>query len=94
MQQPGSETLNPPLNNDLLHVARAFVDLADAHVAVDALYGEVAHIAVAAQGLDGGATNFFGHFAGKEFGHGRLFQTGSPGIAQACSMPDELACSF
>ena len=50
LEQPPS---NCALDDDFLHVAGALVDLAHAHVAVDALHREVAH-AVAAQGLDGG----------------------------------------
>ena len=82
------------LDDDLLHVARAFVDLAHAHVAVDAFDREVAHHAVAAQRLDGGAADFFGHFAGKQLGHGGFFQAGAACIAQRGGMPDELACGF
>src|SRR4051812_33036755 len=52
-----------PLDDDLLHVRCAFVDLADAHVAVDALHRKIVDVAVAAQGLDGGAADGLGGFA-------------------------------
>src|SRR5450830_1281593 len=65
-----------PLNDDFLHVGGAFINLAHPHVAVNALDGEVAHIAVAAQGLDGGAADFLGHLAGEQLGHGGFFQAG------------------
>ncbi len=42
-----------PADDRLPHVGRALVDLADAHVAVDAFDREVIEIAVAAEGLDG-----------------------------------------
>src|SRR3989344_1423858 len=82
------------LDDDLLHVARAFVYLAHTHVAVDALHREVVHHAVAAQRLDGGAAHALGHFAGKQLGHGGLLQARAACVAQPGGVPDELARGF
>src|SRR5690606_13786116 len=51
-----------------LHVAGALVDLAHAHVPVDALDREVLEIAVAAEGLDGRRADLLGHFRGEQLG--------------------------
>ena len=77
MQRLAQCALNPPPNQHLLHVARPLINLAHAHIAVNALQGEVVYAGVAAQGLDGGAADFFGHFAGEQLGHGGFFQAGA-----------------
>ena len=82
------------MNNNFLHVRSPLVDLTNTHIAVNALNREVAHIAVAAQGLDGGAANFFSHFTRKQLGHGSLLEARQARIAQACGMPDQLPGSF
>ena len=48
----GSASSQRAPDQDLLHLGRALVDLAHAHVAVDALHREVADVAVAAEHLD------------------------------------------
>ena len=52
-QTPTGTLRQGPADQDLLHLRGALVDLAHAHVAVDALHREVAHVAVAAVHLDG-----------------------------------------
>src|SRR5262249_10296465 len=59
-------------DQDLLHFACAFVDLAHAHVAVDALDREVAHVAVTAEHLDRRRADALGHLARVELGHRRF----------------------
>jgi hypothetical protein len=78
-------------DQDLLHLGGAFVDLADAHVAVDALDREVADVAVAAEDLDGRRAHALGHLAGEELGHRRFLQAGAAGVLQAGGVPDQLA---
>src|SRR5690606_28689461 len=51
-------------DQDALDVARTLVDLAHAHVAVDAFDGEVRDIAVAAEGLDRVRADALGHLRG------------------------------
>lgn len=66
-----------------LHVAGAFVDLAHAHVAVDALDREVLEVAVTAQGLDRRGAHPLGHLRGEQLGHRGLAQAWQAGFAQA-----------
>ena len=70
---------------------RAFVDLAHAHVAVDALDREVADVAVAAEHLDRGAADALGHLAGEQLGHRRFLQARLAGVRSARRVPDQLA---
>src|SRR3990167_9714304 len=86
--------LQRPLNDDLLNVRGAFVDLAHAHVAPDALQRKVVHVAVAAQRLDGGGADLLCRFAGEELGHGGFLQAGLAGVAQGGGVPDQLARGF
>src|SRR5690349_7827369 len=51
-------------DEDLLHLGRAFVDLAHADVAVDALDREVGRVAVAPEHLDRRRADVLGHLAG------------------------------
>ena len=44
--------------------------------------------------LDGLGADLFGHFAGKQLGHGRLFQARAARIAQAGRVPNQLARRF
>ena len=55
---------------------------------------EVLDVAVAAQGLDGGAADLLGHLAGKQLGHGGFLQAGAAGVAQGGGVPGELARGF
>ena len=82
------------LDDDFLHVAGALINLAHAHVAVDALQREIAHVAVAAQGLNGGAAHLLGHLAGEQLGHRRFFQARATRIAQRSRVPDQLPRRF
>ena len=45
-----------PLNDDFLHIAGAFVNLAHAHITVNSFNRKVTHHTVATQGLNGGAS--------------------------------------
>ena len=81
-------------NQNFLHIARAFVDLAHAHIAINALDGEVAYVAVAAVDLDSIGANFFGHLAGKELGHGGFFEAGFACVFEAGGVMRQSASSF
>src|SRR5688572_13928269 len=61
-------------DQDLLDVAGALVDLADAHVAVDAFHRKVAHVAVAAVDLDRVRAYPLSHLGGEELGHRRFLE--------------------
>ena len=86
--------LKRALDDDFLNIAGAFVDLAHAHVTVNALERKVFDVTVATQRLDGGAADELGCLAGKELGHGGFFQAGPTGVAQGGCVPGELACGF
>src|SRR5471030_1230422 len=81
-------------DQQLLDVAGAFVDLADAHVAVDALDRKVGHVAVAAVDLDRVRADALGHLGGEQLGHRRLFQTRQSGILHRGRVLDQLARRF
>src|SRR5262249_23372597 len=61
------------LGDDLLHyLGGAGGDGPEAHVAEEALHGELAHVAVAAVELHGLVGDAVGHLGGEELGHGHL----------------------
>ena len=66
-----------------LNVGRALIDRGDAHVAIDALDGEVVEIAVAAVDLDGRRADLFSHLRGEQLGHRCLLEAGAAFVAQA-----------
>ena len=82
------------MNDDFLHVAGAFVNLAHAHIAVNSFHRKVADHTVAAQSLNGRAANFLCGFAGKQLGHGRFFQTRQARISQSGRVPHQLTRGF
>src|SRR6516162_402536 len=63
-------------DDEALDVAGALVDLADPHIAVDALDRETGDIAVAAMDLDRVGGDPLGHLGGEELGHRRLLDAG------------------
>src|SRR5690606_19197175 len=65
-----------------LDVARAFVDLADAHIPIDALDREIRDVTVAAMQLDRVGAHPLGHFGGEELRHRRFLQRRQSSIAQ------------
>src|SRR5260370_31530947 len=73
-------TQNPGGDNEALDFAGAFVNFGDAGVAVVALYGIFAAVAVATVDLDGFVGDARGHFAGEEFGHGGVHAETGAGI--------------
>ncbi len=56
-------------NDQLLDIARAFVDLAHTYIPIDALDRKVADVAIAAVHLNGVGADLFGHLGGKQLGH-------------------------
>ncbi len=81
-------------NEHFLHIAGAFVNLANPHIAPDALDGKVGHITVTAVDLQRRAAHPLGHFAGHQFGHRRLLQTRQARILQAGGVPQQLPRRF
>src|SRR6266849_5764772 len=71
---------NPGRDNQALDFAGAFVDFGDAGVAVVALDGILAAVAIAAVNLDGFVRDARGHFAGKEFGDGSVHGETGAGV--------------
>src|SRR6266705_4209727 len=77
-----------------LDVARAFVDLAYAHVAIDALDGKIGDVAIATVNLDGRRADALGHLGCEELGHRRFDKTRLTRVAQRCRVPYHLACDL
>src|SRR3982750_3073195 len=73
-----------------LDVARAFVDLAHAHVPIDTLNREVRNITVAAVDLDGVGGDFLCHLRGKELRHRRFLEARLAGVTERRRVPDHL----
>jgi hypothetical protein len=61
-----------------LDVADALIDLADSHIAVDALDRKVGDAALAAVDLDRVGGDPLGHLGREELGHRRLLDAGGP----------------
>src|SRR5262249_51641092 len=78
-------------DEDFLYLARALVNLAHAHVAVDALDRKVARVAVAAEDLDRRRAHALRHLAREQLGHRGLLQARQPRVLQARRVVDELA---
>src|SRR5882672_5950866 len=75
---------DPAADDQPLNIRRAFMDLADAYIAIDAFDAKVAQVAVAAMRLDGLGAHPLGHLRGKQLGHRRFLEARLAGIAQAC----------
>src|SRR6185312_17237084 len=80
-----------PADHEPLDVARAFVDLADAHVAVNALDRKIGDVAIAAVNLKRIGTHALGHLGCEELRHRRFLETGLTRIAQGRRVPYRLA---
>src|SRR6185295_10509931 len=78
-------------DDELLDVARAFVDLGHAHVPPQALDREIGDVAVAAVDLDRIRAHALGHLGGKKLGHRRLLDAGRARVAQPRRVQVELA---
>src|SRR3546814_3057735 len=63
-------------NHQALNIGRAFVYLADAHVAIDFREAELLQIAIAAKRLDCARAHRLGRLRGDELGHRGLGQAG------------------
>src|SRR5271155_3916015 len=70
----------PGGDDEALDFGGAFVDFGDARVAVVALDGIFAAVAVAAVDLDGFVGDAGGHFAGEKFGDGRVHAEARAGV--------------
>src|SRR6478736_9696021 len=81
-------------DHQTLDVAGALVDLADAHVAIDAFDREVSHIAIAAMDLDRVRAHTLGHFRCKKLRHRGFLQARQARVSQARRMPGELPGGF
>src|SRR5437868_14993760 len=64
------------LDQQLLDVRSALVDLAHADVAIDALERKIVDVAIAAQRLDRRAADALGHLAGEQLGPRGLLEAG------------------
>ena len=84
LQEPGGD-------DEALDFAGAFVDFGDAGVAVVALDGIFAGVAVAAVDLDGFVGDAGGHFAGEEFGDGGVHGEARAGVLLPSGFADEEA---
>src|ERR1700733_9385884 len=62
------------LQDQLLHVRRAFIDLAHSDIAIDPLYRVVGEEPVPAQRLDRGGADRLGGFGREQLGHAGGFQ--------------------
>src|SRR5205085_4975747 len=78
-------------DDQALDVAGALVNLADPHVAVDALDREIGEIAVAAMDLDRVRGNALGHLRAEQFRHRRLGEARLAGIALRSRVEHEAA---
>src|SRR6478672_9101664 len=81
-------------DHQTLDVAGALVDLADAHVAIDALDREVGHISIAAMDLDRVRAHALGHFRREKLRHRGLLEARQARVSQARRMPGELPGGF
>src|SRR3546814_5225876 len=77
-------------NHQALNTGRAFVYLADAHVAIDFREAELLQIAIAAKRLDCARAHRLGRLRGDELGHRGLGQAGQTRILDRKSTPSEL----
>ena len=57
--------LQHPLQDQLLHIRRALINLAHTHIAINPLHRIIRQETVTAQGLDGGCADGFGGFGGE-----------------------------
>src|SRR5580700_4545281 len=87
----GLRAQNPRGNDQALDFAGAFVDFGDAGVAVVALDGIFAAVAVAAVDLDGFVGDAGGHFAGEEFGDGGVHAEAGAGVLLPGGFADKQA---
>src|SRR5438876_7592857 len=90
MAAPGSSRGERAADDQPLDVARAFVDLADANVAIDALDREVGDVTVAAVNLDRSRAHALGHLGGEELGHRGFLEAWLSRVAQARRVPHHL----
>src|SRR5690606_32604887 len=81
-------------DHDPLHVARALVDLAYAHIPADALDRILGDITIASMDLQRVGTYPFSHLRREQLGHGGLAQTWPTGIAQGSRMQHHLSRDF
>src|SRR5258705_6248053 len=89
----GSPVLAEMAGDDqLLDVARALVDLGDAHVAVVALHRKVVEVAIAAVDLQRSGAHLFGHLAGEELGDRCFLCAADAGLAEPGGVQHVLAC--
>src|SRR6266852_4586915 len=79
----GGSLCEEPLGNDLFHhLGGARGDGPEPHVAEEALYGKLPHVAVAAVELDRLVRDPVGHLGAEELGHGDLGDAVPPGIVE------------
>src|SRR5882672_273379 len=81
-------------DQDALDIAGAFVDLANAHVAPDALDREIGYVAIPSEHLDRVRTDLFCHLGREQLGHRGFLQAGQSCIAQARRVMRQLARGF
>src|SRR3546814_10458388 len=77
-------------NHQALNIGRAFVYLADAHVAIDFREAELLQIAIAAKRLDCARAHRLGRLRGDELGHRGLGQAGQTRILYGSGMEGQL----